>query len=241
MTGEWDGGEGQRTNLTGVVLAGGDSTRFGPTPKATARLAGRPLVDRVTRRLWRVTGRAPVVAARSDEQRELVDAAVSVPVRFAPDADWCAGPLAGLAGSVDAVETDHLFVCGCDMPLLAPAAVTWQARRLADSAAEAVVPMDDEGYPQLLHAAYDRAALGDVFEDRPADDRLRLLLDRLSVERVGPAGVTARVSMARSTTNVNTRGELAALAAGEAGTRGTDGGEPNRVDAPLPAGEHVRK
>ncbi|WP_435365943.1 molybdenum cofactor guanylyltransferase [Haloarchaeobius sp. DYHT-AS-18] len=226
MTGDRETSVLPASSLTGVVLAGGTSTRFGPTPKATATLDGRPLVDRVVRRLWRATGRPPVVAARSAAKRELVTEAVSEPVRFTPDADWCGGPVAGLAGSLDAVETDRVFVCGCDMPLLSPAAVSWQAARLQTTEANAVVPMDVEGQPQLLHGVFDRDALASLFETRPDDDRLRVVLDRLTVDRVPQHEAPQNIPLARSTVNVNTRGDLRSIPTMEAAVgHGPDPGE----------------
>lgn len=201
--------DGRLSTTTAVVLAGGGSERFGDRPKATATLADRPLVRRVVGALEPVTDGHPVVAVGDCAKRTTVEPAVPESARYRYDVSWADGPLAGIAGALPAVDTDAVVLCGCDMPLVAPTVVRWLTREL-DGDVDAVVPIVD-GVEQPLHAVYDRAGLRAYCRRRPADDRLTALLDALHVRTVTPAEAPADVSLARSVTNVNTRGELAAL------------------------------
>jgi molybdopterin-guanine dinucleotide biosynthesis protein A len=196
-------------STTAVVLAGGGSERFGDQPKATATLAGRPLVGRVVAALGAATDAPPVVAVGDRAKQGTVEPVVPAPVRYRYDVAWCDGPVAGVAGALPVVDTDAVVLCGCDMPLVRPAVVRWLAR-LLDGAADAVVPVVD-GVEQPLHAVYDRAALRAYCRRRPTEDRLTGLLASLRVRTVAPSEAPAGVPLRRSVTNVNTRDELAVL------------------------------
>lgn len=207
-------------DVTAVVLAGGESSRFGDESKATARLDGRPLVGRVADRVRAATGRPPIVAAGSPEKRAVVDDVLSHRVRYVEDADWCGGPLAGICGALEAVATSTVFVCGCDMPLVSPRVVSWLVDRHATTAADATVPVDAAGEPQLLHAVYRTTALEDYCERTPEDHRLRAVVADRATDRVSPVDAPDGCDLRRSTTNVNTRCDLAAI---DAADRDTDG------------------
>ncbi|WP_433634095.1 molybdenum cofactor guanylyltransferase [Halomicrococcus sp. NG-SE-24] len=197
--------------ITAVVLAGGRSQRFGDAPKATATLDGRPLVDRVVTRVRTTTERQPVVAAGPADKRTVIDNALSHDVRYTADADWCDGPLAGICGALDSISTAAVFLCGCDMPLVSPRAVSWLADHHATAATDATVPMDATGESQLLHGVYRTAALVEYCDRRPDTHRLRSIVTELSSTAVRPTATPDDVDLTRSMTNVNTRRELAAI------------------------------
>lgn len=71
------------------------------------------------------------------------------------------GPIAGLYGALSAVEREWLFLAGCDMSRLSPAAVAWLAERLKPAASppDALVPVRPDGSPEPLHAFYRREAV----------------------------------------------------------------------------------
>jgi len=212
---------GSLADLTPVVLAGGDSERFGDRTKATATFEGQPMVVRVVEALRRATGRSPVLAV-GDPAKRTVLAPFLDDVRYTYDADWCAGPLAGLAGALGAVRTDAVVLCGCDMPLVDPDAVDWLAARYRARAADAVVPVGD-GTPQVLHAVYRRDAVARYCRDRPADPRLREVADTIDTTFVPTATAPDGAPLAQSLTNVNTHAELAELR-----RSGTDVRRPSR-------------
>jgi molybdopterin-guanine dinucleotide biosynthesis protein A len=191
----------------GLVLAGGESRRFGDESKALATLDGDPLVRRVALALRAATGQPPAVAARGRERRAALASVLDDPL-FVADAPAFEGPLAGVVGAARATASPWLFVCGCDMPLVSPAAVEWLAAR-ADGA-DAVVVVDD-GVVQPVHALYRREAVTRVARDLPGDAGVRALVDALDDVRRVPVADGDGVGLASSLANVNTRDDLRAL------------------------------
>lgn len=61
----------QPVPITGIVLAGGRSTRFGDASvnKATTALEGKTLLEQVTDAVATATNRPPVVAVQTEAQR----------------------------------------------------------------------------------------------------------------------------------------------------------------------------
>jgi molybdopterin-guanine dinucleotide biosynthesis protein A len=103
-----------RRPVTGIVLAGGRSSRFG-SDKLVARLDGRSLLDRAIDALAGVTGEVVVVVAPNDD-RALPSA--GVPVRRVMDAVPFGGPLIGLRAGLEAAAEPTVVVVGGDMPSL---------------------------------------------------------------------------------------------------------------------------
>jgi molybdopterin-guanine dinucleotide biosynthesis protein A len=213
-------------DVTGVVLAGGRSSRFGDADanKAVASLGGRTLLGRVVDSLADATDRSPVVAVRTAAQRETYAAALSDrSVAFARDDAGFDGPLAGVYGAADAVDAPWLFCCGCDMPLLSPAVVRWLVEALrdrvrarsgaSDASPAALAVCHPDGTPEPLHALYRTSAVERVRNRLPSSAGPRALLESLEpVVTVPVDAAPAGLPVEESTTNVNTRDELAAAA-----------------------------
>ena len=161
-------------DLTGVVLAGGRSTRMG-TDKAVLEVAGGRLIDVVVARLAEAC--ATVIVATG--QRRIEQLAV-------PQVnDAGVGPLGGIVAGLRRVTTPLAAVVAVDMPLVDPALL----RRLADawSGEAAVVPVAG-GTPQPLHAVYaagwvdDLSALLDAGERSPTRALQRLACRQIHVD-----------------------------------------------------------
>jgi molybdenum cofactor guanylyltransferase len=137
--------------LTGLVLAGGKSTRMG-TDKATLRLHGERLIDRA---VWVLQACCAEVLVASGDGVRLTG--LSVPQ--IPDAVPDAGPLGGLVAGLDAAAHRLVAVVAVDMPN-ADARVL---KRLADSwgGQAAVVPRMNRRI-QPLHAIWAKAAARDL-------------------------------------------------------------------------------
>ncbi|WP_227357215.1 NTP transferase domain-containing protein [Haladaptatus salinisoli] len=110
-------------NVTGLVLTGGQSSRFGDDGenKAVATFDGHTMIGRVVDIITETTNQPPVVAIKTaDQQETYADVLSDRDVTFAFDDVAFECPLAGVFGAVDAVEGSWVFCCGCDMPLLSP-------------------------------------------------------------------------------------------------------------------------
>lgn len=130
--------------MTGLVLAGGRSTRMG-TDKALLRVDGRRLVDIAVATLGAVCDAVIVAAGR----RRIPD--LDVPQIDDP----AQGPLPAIVAGLRAARSELVAVVAADMPR-ADAAVL---RRLADlwDGESAVAPVVN-GVVQPLHAVYATAA-----------------------------------------------------------------------------------
>jgi molybdopterin-guanine dinucleotide biosynthesis protein A len=112
------GPTGQTTSspVSGIVLAGGRSSRFG-ADKLAARVGGSTLLELAVAALAAVSTEVVVVLAPGDE-RKLPTA--RVPVRPAIDPEPFGGPLVGLLAGLEAAREPIAIVAGGDMPKLAP-------------------------------------------------------------------------------------------------------------------------
>lgn len=112
--------------ITGLVLAGGRSRRWGGVDKAWQRFAGRPMVHRVCERLAAQTGAVWISANRDLERYGALGHRVLID-------DWPdgRGPLAGIATALRRIETPWLLVVPVDSPALPTISQRYSARRRA--------------------------------------------------------------------------------------------------------------
>ncbi|USZ66917.1 molybdenum cofactor guanylyltransferase [Halorussus salilacus] len=192
---------------SGVILAGGRSTRFGDADKAVADLAGTPMVRRVAERIAPAVDEV-IVNCRDDQRAAVADAldGLSRPVSFALDPDPDLGPTAGIAVGLDAAAGEYALVVACDMPFVDPAFVEYLFDRAAGR--DAAVPRPDEWF-QPTQAVYRTAAMASACERvLDAEDRRVIAalsdLDSVVVDR---AEIERHASM-ETFENLNTREEF---------------------------------
>ena len=110
--------------LTGVVLVGGASTRFG-SPKALAELDGEMFVERARR----------ILAAACDEVL-LVGKAGELPFEVVDDGSSVRAPIAGVVAGLRAAATEVAVFLPVDCPRVTPEIV----RALGAACRDAAVP-----------------------------------------------------------------------------------------------------
>ena len=205
---------------TGLIVAGGRSTRFGETDKAVAELAGRPLIAHVARGLESSVDQL-IVSCRDDQRESISGAvsAVSVPVSVAVDSREV-GPLGGVCDGLQASDSEWTFVVGCDFPFVDESVWDVLSAVVTDETDEAVVFRSPDGRVQPLCGRY-RTGPAHRESQRllaAGDRRARQLVDRLTARYVD---VAADSDLAAGLDNLNTPAELAAaerrLAASEQG------------------------
>ncbi|GAB5536324.1 MAG: hypothetical protein Rubg2KO_25730 [Rubricoccaceae bacterium] len=177
------------SDITGLVLAGGQSRRFG-RDKALATHDGRPFIQIAHDAL------APhcmdVLIATGPTLRDY-----PVSVRSVPDPTPDGGPLAGLAAGLAESKTTWLLAVAVDLPHLTPDALAPLLASATD--ADAVVAVDAEGRRQPVCALWRCATVRPIVEARLARRQLALfgLLDELVVQEVALApGVLRNVNRA---------------------------------------------
>lgn len=134
---------------SGVLLAGGGSTRFGGAPKGLAALGDRRLAD------WPLQ----VLDATCDEVLVAANdpAAVSwfPPHRVVHDAEPGRGALGALETALAHAAYDTVVVCAWDMPFVTPT-IMMALVDAVEEGASCCVPMHDDGTLEPLCAAYQR-------------------------------------------------------------------------------------
>jgi len=144
-------------SVTGVIQAGGKSTRMGGRPKALMELGGRRIIDRVVDVMRAVTDDLLIVTNTSD-------AYASLGLPMVGDVFPDHGSLGGIYSGLRAASRDSIFTVACDMPFLMPDV----ARLVIDRAAlaDVIVPVVS-GRFETLHACYAKSCLG------PMESKLR--------------------------------------------------------------------
>jgi molybdopterin-guanine dinucleotide biosynthesis protein A len=136
--------------LTGVLLVGGASRRFG-SPKALALLGGETLAERA----WRVLGEA------CEERLAVGKAADGLPLPFAllDDGSEVRAPLAGVIAGLQAASNERCVVLPVDCPLVRPASL----RALGEAGAVPQTGPLPGGYAKaLLPMLEERLATGEL-------------------------------------------------------------------------------
>lgn len=137
-------------DLSVVILAGGDATRF--PGKLEQLWGGEPLLLRVYRNVRDV---GPVVVSAKGAFSAAIEQALDCPVAI--DRVPGCGPLGGLRTAFGTVRTRRVFVVAGDAPFV-DAAVFAELNAHCRDGVDAVVARNAAGVNEPLCAIYDRAA-----------------------------------------------------------------------------------
>ncbi len=143
-------------DITGVILAGGRSTRMGGLDKGLVELAGRPMVEYVHDALGPQVGSILISANRNREQYS----GYGHPVIGDTVGDYF-GPLAGIASAMRVASSKYILTAPCDSPLLPPDLAQRLSRALQGEHAEISVAHDG-GRMQPIFALMQRRLLGNL-------------------------------------------------------------------------------
>jgi molybdenum cofactor guanylyltransferase len=184
--------------VTGVVQAGGKSTRMGGQPKALIPLGGRSIVERVVAALTPVVDDLLIVTNTPELYAFL---GLPMVADVYPDHGSLGGIYSGLraAGQI-------AFTVACDMPFLHPEIIRLVVARAGEG--DVVIPRVGEQL-ETMHAAYGKACLPPI-EERLRAGRLKIVgfFDRVRVVEIGEAEVARFRDPAVAFMNVNTPDEL---------------------------------
>lgn len=164
---------GFRGHITGIVLAGGKSSRMG-TDKGLMRLNGKPMIQHVLDPMARICHRILVVSGNPMYGMfgfELVK-------DEAPDF----GPVMGVLSGLRQSKTERNLVLSCDVPFITFDLLKQLVLLSVDT--DVVVASSEKGTHPLI-AVYNRSCIP-TFEKAIAEDehRLRTVLDQLKVKEL---------------------------------------------------------
>jgi len=145
---------GAAEKTTGVILAGGSSSRFG-TNKSLALFRQEPLIRHVAKCLETIFPERLLVTNEPD-----TFAFLNWPMTG--DLFRECGPLAGIHAALKKIKTEQGFIIACDMPLLKTEFISSLCNLAGDW--EAALPWPPSG-PEPLHAVYRRKA-NDLLESQ---------------------------------------------------------------------------
>lgn len=202
------------TEFTGLILAGGQSRRFG-TDKALALWQDAPLLLHVMRTLAPEVASLKLVVDRPARYPEVYAAFrashPNVMLDELVDAFPRCGPMGGLYTGLGAMATEWALVVSCDAPLLEPVVLRLLKSRAIQGTAEVVIPMMTQRL-QPLQAAWARRLHPHILEHLRSN-RLKMvdLLSTVQVDCLAESDIYAVGGTSRSFINVNERATLETL------------------------------
>ena len=185
------------SRVTGVVLAGGRSSRFG-RDKALLTLDGETLLARAVRILGGLTGEVLVLGPPER-------AAQAPAARVIPDERPGDGPLPALATALREMRGERLIAVATDMPLLNAELLAYLLDRSDDY--DVTVPRVG-GRTQQLHAVYARTCLPAIEEQLARDDlKIDRFFSRVRTLVVEEDEIARLDPLFRSFRNINTEAD----------------------------------
>ena len=166
-----------RPDLTGVLLVGGVSSRFG-SPKALARLNGETLAERAWNLLGEACAERLAVGKASDE--------IDLPFEVLDDGTETRAALAGIVAGLRAATTDVSVIVPVDMPRLTADLLLELAAACTSAAAPLTSPLPAAYRKTALPVLERRLAGGDLalHEALAELDATRLALDETQLKNV---------------------------------------------------------
>ena len=134
-------------------MVGGRSSRFG-SDKALAIWEGQPLAARVAETVGSAAGSVVLVGSPEKYGR------LGFPV--IDDAVAGFGPLGGVLAALEHSSADWNLIVACDMPHVTAAFLRFLLKTAAAGEAELLLPVDREGRPEPLCAAYRAGCRGAI-------------------------------------------------------------------------------
>lgn len=188
-------------HITGVILAGGLSKRYGQN-KAFLEVGGIRLIDRITKEMQNIFKRVILVANEKKCFEYL-----GIPI--IEDLIKGLGPIGGIYTGLMSISDQAGFFVACDMPFINRQLVNYMVD-IKDNHAAVVPSIANEVEP--LHAIYSQSCLKPI---RNLIDskryQVRLFYDQISVRYVKEDEIMKFASPSKAFLNINTPDEFAKI------------------------------
>ena len=186
-------------NITGVILAGGKSSRFGSN-KALALLQGKPLVQHVTDTVASIFNDCLLVT-NTPEVYDFLN------IPMIRDRYQDMGPLAGIHAALRHTGKSWIFVVGCDMPAVTPDLISFLCSLVHDDF-DAVIPWLNTGAEPLC-GLYHTSALEQIeLNLKGGESKVKEILEKLAVRKINEEELRAVVRDLQVFANVNREQDL---------------------------------
>ncbi len=183
----------QKTNITGIILAGGKSSRMG-SDKGFLKLNKKPFVQYSIEALKPFVSEIMIVSDNS--------AYDIFGLKRITDCIKNAGPVSGIYSGLEASKTDYNLILSCDIPLIT-SEVLQKLIDAIDDASE-IIQVESEGKSMPLIALYKKSAKEKFINFLKQDERrLRVVIKACTYKNV-----VLNKANQNSTLNVNTKEEF---------------------------------
>lgn len=180
--------------MTGIVLAGGKSSRMGSN-KALLRLGAKTIIEIVITRLKVLFDEIIIISNTPSDYQEFG-------LNVYPDLLPAKGALGGIHSALTHSPTTYSFIVACDMPFINTDLVSYLLSECGSY--DVTIPFTPKGY-QPLHAIYSKGCIEHI--ERQIDgDNLKVLdlFAELEVRKVRSEEIKPYDPEFRSFINLNT-------------------------------------
>lgn len=183
---------------TGVILAGGASSRFGSN-KALALLDGKPLISHVADAMEKLFPDLLLVTNTPQTYAFLGWEMIG-------DIHRNCGPLAGIHSALHKTDNKQIFIAGCDMPLIDPTLIAYICTLPGEW--DAALPCLERG-PEPLYGIYRKSCLP-VIEKQLLNKqgKIRLALEKIHLRKISQEEILAHLPDLRTFHNINRQSDL---------------------------------
>lgn len=183
----------EKKNITGIILAGGKSSRMG-TDKGLLKLNKKPFVQHSIDALKPLVSEILIVSDNSDYDE--------FGYKRVEDIIKSAGPVSGIYSGLEASKTKYNLMLSCDIPMIN----TEVLQKLIDATDDTsdIIQAESNGKTMPLIALY-KKHIKDTFKNFLEQDERRL---RVVIKACNYKNVVLDEAYQSTTLNVNTKEEL---------------------------------
>ena len=190
--------------VTGIILAGGKSSRLG-RDKAWEDVGGQRIIDRVIGALQSSCDEVLIIGDRPERQNEL-----SLPkcIQYRSDELKGRGSIGGLYTGLKASDTLWSLVVACDMPFISRELIRFMLSIISKNRCDAIVPVINGRY-QPTHALYNSTCIPFIEKNISRGNfRMDSYFDEIYLEEISEDVINSIKGAELSFFNVNTEDDL---------------------------------
>ncbi|MBN1167544.1 MAG: molybdenum cofactor guanylyltransferase [Methanospirillaceae archaeon] len=192
----------QKKQVSCLILVGGEAKRFFGTEKYFLTLDSDCFLERQIRILTPLCDEILLITRDSSQCTRFSD----IPhVRCIPDIRRGTGPVGGLHAGVISALYPVILLVACDMPCIKREVFEYLLSFIPSY--EAVIPVQDSGIYEMLHAVYQREALARILCDSSIT-RLSILAEKIHTKLITINEIRKIDPGLSSFTNINSREDL---------------------------------
>ena len=182
-----------KTNITGIILAGGKSSRMG-TDKGFLMLNNKPFVQYSIDALKPLVSEIIIVSDASEYD--------AFGLKRITDITKDAGPVSGIYSGLEASKTECNFILSCDIPLITSEVLQLLTNAIDDNSD--IIQVESNGKSMPLIALY-KKRIKDTFKSFLEQDERRL---RVAIKNCNFKNVVLDEAYQNAILNVNTKEEF---------------------------------